>query len=61
MFLVHPTVGGKKLSEVSPQAAEFVDALATSTDGRVDKAAPLLQANGSDRWAPGRKVKSGSA
>ena len=60
VFLVHPTASGKKLTDVSPQAAEFVAALVASPDGRVDIAAALLQANGSDRWALGRKSKSGS-
>jgi methyl-accepting chemotaxis protein-2 (aspartate sensor receptor) len=61
VFLVHPTASGKKLSDVSPQAAEFVEALAAAPDGRVDKATPLLQADATGRWALMRKVKSGGA
>jgi len=61
VFLVHPSASGKKLSDVSPRAAEFLDALAASEDGRVDGAAALLQADAPDRWALMRKVKSGSA
>jgi methyl-accepting chemotaxis protein len=61
VFLVHPTANGKRLSEVSPQATDFLEALASSADGRVDKAAALLLAGGTDRWALGRKVKNGGA
>ena len=61
VFLVHPSANGKRLSEVSPQATAFLEALAQAPDGRVNKAAALLRANGSDRWALGRKLKSGGA
>jgi len=61
VFLAHPSASGKKLSDVSPRAAEFLDALAAADDGRVDGAAALLQADATDRWALMRKVKSGSA
>ena len=60
-FLVHPNGNGKKLSEISPQAKAFLDALAASPDGRVDNAAALLQPTASNRWALMRKAKSGNA
>jgi methyl-accepting chemotaxis protein-2 (aspartate sensor receptor) len=61
VFLVHRSASGKKVAAVSPQAAQFLEALASSTDGRVDDAAPLLDSSTSQRWALMRKTRDGSA
>ena len=61
VFLVHRSASGKKVAAVSPQAAQVLETLASSTHRRVDDAAPLLDASTSQRWALMRKTRDGSA
>jgi len=60
VFVVHPTAAGKKVVDAFPQATGFLDALATTPDGRVDNAAPLLNGTSTGRWALMQKVKDGN-
>ncbi|MDP4077416.1 methyl-accepting chemotaxis protein [Acidovorax sp. A1169] len=58
-FVYHPSAGGKRVLEASPQAGPFLEALAASKDGYVRDAAPLLGQGAEDPFALVRKTAGG--
>jgi methyl-accepting chemotaxis protein-2 (aspartate sensor receptor) len=59
VFVLHPSAAGKKVTEVAPQAKDFLEALGSADDGRVDGAPALLDGTSTGRWALMRKTQSG--
>ena len=57
---VHPTAGGKKVLEAFPEAKDFLNQLASASDGYVRNAVPVLNSSKADSWAVMRKTRSGS-
>ena len=60
VFVSHPTAAGKKVLEVNPGAAAFLDQLRAGEEAFVMEAAPLFNPSISEPWAVKRQAKAGS-
>ena len=60
VFVSHPTAAGKKVLEVNPGAAAFLEQLRAGEEAFVMEAAPLYNPAISEPWAVKRQAKAGS-
>jgi len=58
VFVAHPTARGQKVLQAYPQSRAFFEALASSPEGFVREATPVLGGSGGDPWALVRKTKA---